>query len=325
MKCSSSVSSNIAIQLPLNQQRYAFNISYKGTNHNGFSYQPTLEINQICTIEGRIRYALNQIPLTFKNISVSSRTDSGVHSTGNTFHVDIESDYPWTSQSLSDALNFHIQNSLNKNQERDIRISRVKNVSKLRVPNKFQLKCKAYKTIPWHARYAAISRTYIYSIINVPKDLAESHKPICSNVWMVPTNYALDISSMKQSCIYMQGYQDYSSFRNKKCQRSNPYVTVQEINIENQNWSILTGNIKGGFTPQLVTIVLKANSFLYHMVRNIVGCLIQVGKQKYTCKDVKNLVMAKNRALAPKIAPSEGLCLINVNYGDNWSWYQSEN
>jgi len=320
MKYPASIISNILLYLPLSHQRYAFSISYKGTHHVGFSYQPSLEQTQICSIEGRIKYALNQIPLSYKNISVSSRTDSGVHAIGNTFHVDIESDYPWTCQSLPNALNYHIRSSLDKHQQRDIRIIRCKNVSNLQIPNKFYYKCDQPKKIPWHARYTAISRTYIYNIVNVPIDLLKSYTPFCSNIWMVPTDQPLDIMNMKQSCTYIKGYQDYSSFRNAKCQRSNPFVTVQAINIKNQDWNIPTNDIKGIFTPQLLTITFKANSFLYRMVRNMVGCLVQVGKKKMTSQDVKCLVKTRNRALAPDRAPSEGLCLVNVDHGESWSW-----
>ena len=64
----------------------------------------------------------------------------------------------------------------------------------------------------------------------------------------------------------------------------------------------------------LITIEIEANGFLYKMVRNIVGTLLDVGKNKLTPQEVRKILLAKDRTLASSTVPAQGLCLVKVSY-----------
>eukprot|EP00804_Cyclotella_cryptica_P025145 CCRYP_012994-RA/>CCRYP_012994-RA protein AED:0.21 eAED:0.21 QI:0/-1/0/1/-1/1/1/0/78 len=67
---------------------------------------------------------------------------------------------------------------------------------------------------------------------------------------------------------------------------------------------------------QLVTIVISGNSFLYHQVRNMAACLVEVGLGKMNPEDVNSILDKKNRACAPGMAPPQGLFLVDVEHGN---------
>ena len=69
-------------------------------------------------------------------------------------------------------------------------------------------------------------------------------------------------------------------------------------------------------TVNLVTIVVTGRSFLYHQVRNVVGCLVEVGRGKLTPEHVKGILEKRDRSCAPGMAPPQGLFLVDVEHGD---------
>ena len=64
----------------------------------------------------------------------------------------------------------------------------------------------------------------------------------------------------------------------------------------------------------MVLIEVKANAFLLHMVRNLVGTLVHVGRKNIPARQVKTILLARNRRIAGPTAPAQGLCLIRVSY-----------
>mmetsp|Transcript_4742 Transcript_4742/g.10895 ORF Transcript_4742/g.10895 Transcript_4742/m.10895 type:complete len:573 (-) Transcript_4742:116-1834(-) len=121
-------------------------------------------------------------------------------------------------------------------------------------------------------------------------------------------NNLLDINAMQEAAKHLEGTHDFSAFRGRLCQRSSPIVTLKSVDI-GVHINTIGGNGSGigsGTPPhlqqhqqhpppqqQLVTISFVANSFLYRQVRNMVGCLVEVGKQggRLTPNDVRELVL----------------------------------
>ena len=154
----------------------------------------------------------------------------------------------------------------------------------------------------------------------------------------------LDIDAMKEAASFLQGSHDFSSFRAAKCQRKSSVVTMNEIQIHSQpygcvsNWLTpmtpntgLLGfgsdndtdfdydnnnNNNSRAQPTLVTIVISGNSFLYRQVRNMVGCLVEIGRRRLLPTDVVDILQAKDRSVAPSMAPAHGLYLVDVQHGD---------
>jgi tRNA pseudouridine38-40 synthase len=153
---------------------------------------------------------------------------------------------------------------------------------------------------------------------------------------------SLDIAAMNHAGKYLTGTHDFTSFRGKGCQRSSPIVTIDDVwcgvekyhgefgegilNAVSRKSTTLSRNASNNpwedntlHTPdalQLVTIVIRGKSFLYHQVRNMVACLVEVGRGKLTPDDVKRILEQKNRASALGMAPAHGLFLVDVEHGD---------
>jgi len=146
----------------------------------------------------------------------------------------------------------------------------------------------------FHARFSAKVRHYVYRILNrdsvniINKGL--QHWVRCN----------LDIKNMQKAADYLLGKHDFSSFRSSMCQSKSPIKTINKIEI-----------IKYGDN---IDIYISALSFLHHMVRNIVGNLLMVGKNHWQAEKIKTILNAKNRKVAGPMAPSEGLYFLKVDY-----------
>lgn len=146
----------------------------------------------------------------------------------------------------------------------------------------------------FHARFSAIARTYQYIILNTPFNSALLHSFI---TW---ESYPLDAALMQQAGQYLIGEQDFSSFRSNECQAETPNRNIYNLQVKRQD--------------DFVILTVKANAFLHHMVRNIVGALIEVGKGKQKPEWIQQVLTARNRQAASRTAAANGLYLVKVDY-----------
>ncbi len=150
----------------------------------------------------------------------------------------------------------------------------------------------------FHARYSALSRTYRYVLLNRPA------RPALSARYAGWMHAPLDVDAMRTAAQLLLGEHDFSAFRSAECQAKSPVRTVTRLELERD----------GG----RIDFVLSANAFLHHMVRNIVGALVHVGRGKRPARWVLDVLESRNRALAaPTFAP-EGLYLERVEYAAAW-------
>ena len=306
------------------------------------------------SVEGCLRHALQSLlSHQWENIQVSSRTDRGVHALKNTCHVDIRhntTNRPWTCEQIHRGLNYYLQRQESepiirrKRQRLGERIDRRNDLRVLRVleapdhmPNPYAAQQDPTQPplVDWNARFSATQRTYVYRIL---------HSYNTDIDWMVPFEWdrawrihsskqPLDVVAMQQAAEYLVGEHDFSSFRGKGCQRSSPIVTLHTLRLDSvdcsrslEHW--LLGH-HHDFVPeqgwsdheeipgahcQLVTIRFQGNAFLYRQVRNVTGCLVQVGRGRLHPHEVPALLAARQRALAPAMAPPHGLFLVDVQH-----------
>ena len=154
--------------------------------------------------------------------------------------------------------------------------------------------CKIVQ-VDFHARFDAKSRSYIYKIVNRSSRLCLDH----NKAWLIKT--PLDIEAMKQASKYLIGRHDFSSFRAKGCIASSPVRSITEISIDHNSL-------------QNIQIYIKAPSFLYHMVRNIVGSLVMVAKGDWSPEYILEILEAKDRSKAGPTAPACGLYFLTAEY-----------
>lgn len=147
----------------------------------------------------------------------------------------------------------------------------------------------------FHARFSALSRTYRYLILCANQRPAIGYR----GVTQVRAD-GLNLDAMRQAAPCLLGEQDFSSFRGAGCQSKTPFRRVDRVDF--------------GTSGALIIFEIQANAFLLHMVRNIVGALLQVGTDQMSPAEFKQLLGARDRRLGPPTAPPQGLYLTGVEY-----------
>lgn len=148
----------------------------------------------------------------------------------------------------------------------------------------------------FHARYSALARTYRYVILNRPvRSALDRHR-----AWQL--RVPIDATLMQLAARHLIGEHDFSSFRAAGCQSKSPVRRIEALEV-----------VRHG---DHVVIEVRANGFLYHMVRNIVGSLVRVGAGEAQAAWLPELLALKDRRVAAPTAPSAGLFLAAVHYPD---------
>jgi tRNA pseudouridine38-40 synthase len=147
----------------------------------------------------------------------------------------------------------------------------------------------------FHARYDVKSKTYSYRILNCHTPAAIGRQ----YAWFIRKK--LDLHAMRLSISHITGMHDFKAFEGTGSPRSYTTRNILNTKIEQKDTSCLD-------------IEIEANGFLKHMVRNIVGTLVNVGLRKITSDDFKRILLSRDRNKAGVTAPPHGLFLMHVNY-----------
>ena len=146
----------------------------------------------------------------------------------------------------------------------------------------------------FHARFSAKARLYRYRIVNRRPPLALDR----GHAWLVGGE--LDAAAMHDAAQALVGHHDFTSFRATLCQAKSPLKTLDVLDVRRAGEEIL--------------VSARAQSFLHHQVRNMVGTLKLVGEGKWTRADVAAALATRDRSAAGPTAPPEGLYLTEVWY-----------
>ena len=231
--------------------------------------------NQI-SVQSIVEEAIYGLSQERVNIVAAGRTDAGVHAYGQVIHFDLDKEFD--ENNITNGINFHMQ-------EKPVAALKTEIVDE-----------------DFHARFLATKRHYIYKILNrqTPTILEKNR------VWQMP--YNVDFEAMKKAAKYLEGNHDFSSFRASECQARTPVKTIDEIRLEYVEGDAARG--EGDY----IYLHVSALSFLHHMVRNITGTLVDVGKGKIKAEDIPKIIEAKDRTKAGQMAPASGLYLVKVDY-----------
>ena len=146
----------------------------------------------------------------------------------------------------------------------------------------------------FHARYSAIARTYRYVILNrIPRPALAADR-VC---WV---RDPLDADRMRTAAAHLLGEHDFTSFRAAECQARTPMRQLHEIAV------VRTG--------EHITLTVRANAFLHHMVRNIAGVLIAIGSGERPTDWAAEVLAARDRTKGGVTAPPGGLYLAGIRY-----------
>jgi tRNA pseudouridine38-40 synthase len=244
-------------------------IAYDGTAFSGWQKQLNAP-----TIQGELENVLSRITNNPVILHGAGRTDAGVHALGMVASFETESHIL-----LKDLLK-----GVNATLPPAIQLLELENA-----PPDF------------HARFSAISKTYIYTI-----ETGSIQSPL-NRLYMVHIPQDLSIQLMLQCLKTITGTHDFASFeasgsRDKSITTGRGSVrTIQEATLNP------TGNNELQF-------VFSGDGFLRHMVRNIVGSILEVGKKRKTLEEFNTILEAKDRSVAAATAPAHGLLLKKVYY-----------
>ena len=146
----------------------------------------------------------------------------------------------------------------------------------------------------FHARFSATSRSYRYLISDRSSYSALTHSQI---TW---SRKKLDLAAMREAARCLQGEQDFSSFRASQCQARSPVRKVDYVHLARRG--------------DLIVLEIKANAFLHHMVRNIVGVLLAIGAGERPVGWMAEVLAARDRRKGGVTARPHGLYLVDVGY-----------
>jgi tRNA pseudouridine38-40 synthase len=254
-------------------------VAYDGSPYNGWQIQPGLP-----TIQGTLARALHHITGETVLPQGSGRTDTGVHALGQVASVSLQSPIP--ASNLQRALNHILPTA--------IRV-----VSVEEAPTDF------------HARHSAQRKTYEYRIATqsiCPPTLAPF-------VWNC--TWPLDLVAMQQAAAYVIGTHDFTSFAATDRDLANRNISAED---DDTTPAIAKTAFRTIFAStwsrdgDLLLYRVTGSGFLHHMVRNLVGTLVDVGRGRTAPDLIPAIIAARSRSAAGPTAPPQGLFLVEVDY-----------
>lgn len=266
-------------------------LSYDGTDFAGWQVQPGQP-----TIQGTLASVIGR--LTGENVlpQGSGRTDAGVHALAQVATFSTASPIP--PENWIKVLNDSLPSS--------IRVLEVREV-----PAEF------------HARKSARGKTYRYRMYR--GDVCPPF--VARYVWHYP--FPLDEGAMAEGAGAVVGEHDFTSFAAVDPERVERMAAVenQEQNLNHRGHGGPQGNTRGTNVRAILSsswtregeefvYTVRGNGFLHHMVRNLVGTFLLVGKRALACEDMSRILAARDRSTAGATAPASGLFLVGVEYGE---------
>lgn len=148
--------------------------------------------------------------------------------------------------------------------------------------------------LDFHSRFDAKSKFYRYTILN------QKHPCALWRNFSYFLPYKLDFKLMQKEAKSLVGRHNFSSFQAADKKPRDSIRTIEKIKVSK----------KGKF----IYIDIQADGFLYKMVRNIVGTLIEIGRRKRAPRSIQKILASRNRQFAGPTVPGHGLCLLRVKY-----------
>jgi tRNA pseudouridine38-40 synthase len=163
-----------------------------------------------------------------------------------------------------------------------------------RLPPDISLQWAGEVAPDFHARHTALRRIYRYHIVN------RSARPALAHLRTTWIHRPLDVDAMRIAAHALLGEHDFSAFRSVECQSKSKMRRVERISVDQDRDSLC--------------VEISANAYLHHMVRNIVGTLLEVQSERDPQGAMRRILESRDRRLAGATAPAAGLYLCRVEY-----------
>jgi tRNA pseudouridine38-40 synthase len=259
-------------------------VAYDGTSFVGWQRQA-----EGISVQGLLEQAFGILEGAPVPVVGAGRTDAGVHATGQVASLQLQSALP--AADLLRALNAHLPD--------DVRVLAVEDAAD-----------------GFHARFQARSKTYEYRIMNGPLVSPFARR----YVWHVPV--ALDPGRMQEAARLIEGRHDFACFQSTGGSARTSVRRVFRSDISTGDGAAppaaATAIVPEPAVPggRLIVYRVTGDGFLRHMVRAIVGTLVEIGRGAADAELMRTLLAAGTRAGAGPTAPASGLCLTTVSYNE---------
>ena len=282
-------------------QNWMLTLAYDGTDFRGWQVQPGEP-----TVQGELQAALGRITGESPLPQGSGRTDAGVHALAQVASFALQARIP--PENLHRALNRTLPPS--------IRIVKARTV-----PGTF------------HARHSTVAKTYEYRVFrgNICPPFLARYVHACP--------WPMDVQALETSARLFEGEHDFLSFAatdpdqasrglssiQKPDQEAKPFTTEllsplgTVRTIYSSTWKELRSE-----TGDLLVYRVRGNGFLHHMVRNLVGTMLDVGRGHLPLSEIPSIIAARSRSAAGPTAPAQGLFLHSVEYDEQESASRTE-
>ena len=245
--------------------------------YDGSAYHGWQVQPELATVQGTLTTALKGLTGETVLPQGSGRTDAGVHALGQVCSFGLEAGIPAEN----------LQRALNRALPASVRVVRAEHAD-----------------VGFHARYSAVRKTYSYRIVRAADGVCSPF--VAPYVWDCP--WRLDAGAMQEAAAVVCGEHDFTSFA-----AVDPDLTAR-----------LRGDARAGVRVvwssewvaegESLTYMVTGSGFLHHMVRNLVGTFVEVGRGALRVGDVAGILTAKSRSAAGPTAPARGLFLLSVDY-----------
>ena len=270
-------------------QNWKLTLAYDGTEFHGWQVQPGER-----TIQGELQAALRRVTGESPLPQGSGRTDAGVHALGQVASFELAAPIPAEN----------LQRALNRTLPPSIRI-----LESRTVPGAF------------HARHSAVAKTYEYRIYR---------EPICPPTlarYVYACPWPMDVAVLQKSARLFEGEHDFLSFA-----ATDPDLTTRNLEPSPERDAEVVAlpaplmTIRTIYASEweervteagaLLVYRVRGSGFLHHMVRNLVGTMLEVGRGKLRASQIPEILAARNRDAAGPTAPARGLFLVSVEYDE---------
>lgn len=272
------------------KQNWKLTVAYDGTDFHGWQVQPGKR-----TIQGELQSALGRLVGEAPLPQGSGRTDAGVHALAQVASFALQVRIP--AANLLRALNRTLPGA--------IRVLEARVVAEA-----------------FHARHSAVAKTYEYRVLPI-EPAAEQICPPTLARYVYPYSWRVNFELLQQAAKVFVGEHDFQSFaasdpdattRASEAEADGPVQTEARSaarTIFSSEWSEQKTD---GF--ELLVYRVRGNGFLHHMVRNLVGTLLDVGRGSIPIEDLLGILEAHDRSAAGPTAPARGLFLHSVEYDE---------
>lgn len=282
--------------------RLRLDLAYDGAGFRGWAAQPGLR-----TVEGELTAALTTVLREPVRLTVAGRTDTGVHASAQTAHLDV-TQRAWqalpgrSEREPEEALVARVSGVLARRAQHAAEDGLIGTLAR----GASDVVVHGVRKVPadFDARFSALERRYVYRVDDGAAREGRGPYDPCRRGQVLWVTQALDVASMARSARALLGEHDFLSY----CKPREGATTIRTL--RRLDWQRATSGPDAG----LVTLTVVADAFCHSMVRSLVGAGLAVGQGRQPASWPQQLLAACTRDQAAPVAPAHGLTLEEVVY-----------